>query len=153
MTKPSTPKGSEAKGSRPKKSKSRNHSKAQAKAGGNRGGRRRSDRGRGRNRNRDRRIPPMNPNADQTLQPVLDEIGVPEPKPFLPDPFQMEAIDAIRDADCLVTAPTGAGKTWIAEEAAKAHLDAKGRIWYATPLKALTNTIYNRFKSVFGDDA
>jgi superfamily II RNA helicase len=95
-------------------------------------------------------IPSMKPDADKGLKRIFEKIGVPEDKPFLPDPFQLEAIAAIQETDCLVTAPTGAGKTWIAEEATRTCLQKNGRIWYATPLKALTNSIHARFSQLFG---
>jgi len=94
----------------------------------------------------------MKPGAESTLLPVFKKIGVPPRCPFTPDPFQVEAVDAIAQWDCLVTAPTGAGKTWIAQRAAKAVLDKGERVWYATPLKALTNTIYAQFIESFGQD-
>ena len=82
---------------------------------------------------------PFTPSADAGLKRVFAQIGVPESQPFTPDPFQLEALDAIPHADCLVTAPTGSGKTWIAEQAmARFHREG-GRAWYACPLKALSN--------------
>ncbi len=53
----------------------------------------------------------------KSLRPVLDRIRTPEPAPFVPDPFQLEALREIETLDVLVTAPTGAGKTYIAVEA------------------------------------
>lgn len=55
--------------------------------------------------------------------------------------------------DCLVSAPTGSGKTWIALEAAKSFLSLGRRIWYATPLKALSNAKYEEFGRALGRDA
>jgi len=67
-----------------------------------------------------RRRPPAPPirlkaGADAGLKSVFKSIGIPENRPFSPDPFQLEALAAVETADCLVTAPTGAGKTWIAQ--------------------------------------
>ncbi len=98
-------------------------------------------------------LPRIIPGADNGLKPIFKKIGVPVKGTFSPDSFQTEAVEAIKTSDCLVTAPTGAGKTWIAEEAAKYVLDKNKKVWYATPLKALTNTIYSRFKTVFGKDS
>ncbi|HSO20471.1 MAG TPA: ATP-dependent DNA helicase, partial [Desulfosarcina sp.] len=56
----------------------------------------------------------FSPDADPRLKSVFSGIGVPKSKPFTPDWFQTEAVAAMAESDCLVTAPTGAGKTWIA---------------------------------------
>jgi len=91
----------------------------------------------------------IKPAADARLKKVFDTIGVPDKKPFKPDPFQLEALAAVNRADCLVTAPTGAGKTWIAQQA-MARIHEKGaRSWYASPLKALSNSKYNEFRKIF----
>ncbi|HCY85868.1 MAG TPA: ATP-dependent DNA helicase, partial [Desulfobacteraceae bacterium] len=98
------------------------------------------------------RRPNITPGVDKGLQKIFSQIGVPEKKTFKPDPFQLEALEAIKKADCLVTAPTGAGKTWIAEQAAKEVMDEGGKVWYATPLKALTNSIHAGFSKIFGPE-
>ncbi|MCG8617565.1 MAG: DEAD/DEAH box helicase [Desulfobacterales bacterium] len=98
------------------------------------------------------RRPNITPGVDKGLQKVFNQIGVPEKTTFKPDPFQLEALEAIKKADCLVTAPTGAGKTWIAEQAAKDVMTSGGKVWYATPLKALTNSIHAGFSKIFGPE-
>ena len=86
----------------------------------------------------------------RSLHQVLDRIKVPESRPFIPDPFQLEALEAIEKSDVLVTAPTGAGKTYIAVKAIES-LFARGRkCWYASPLKALSNAKYEEFSEIFG---
>ncbi len=92
------------------------------------------------------------PAADPALRRVFAGIGVPEETPFAPDPFQLEALAAVGKADCLVTAPTGAGKTWIAEQAIRRVLAEGGRAWYACPLKALSNAKFSDFGRLFGPD-
>ncbi len=92
----------------------------------------------------------IKPNADPQLKKVFASIGVPEKTPFKPDPFQLDALAAIHRTDCLVTAPTGAGKTWIAEEAIKGIWGKGGKSWYASPLKALTNSKHAEFGRRFG---
>jgi ATP-dependent RNA helicase HelY len=88
--------------------------------------------------------------ADARLRKIFAEIGVPRDRPFKPDPFQIEALAAIEHSDCLVTAPTGAGKTWIAEQAiARIHAGG-GKAWYACPLKALSNAKHAEFSAIFG---
>ena len=81
----------------------------------------------------------IKPGADASLKKVFAEIGVPDKTPFTPDRFQLDALSAIERSDCLVTAPTGAGKTWIAEKAISRVLQGGGKSWYASPLKALSN--------------
>jgi superfamily II RNA helicase len=83
---------------------------------------------------------------------LLKGIGVPPPSEFKPDPFQLEALEAIEHEDVLVTAPTGSGKTWIASEEIRRLLEQKKRAWYTTPLKALTNSKYIEFSGMFGAD-
>ncbi len=95
----------------------------------------------------------MKAGSDKSLRSVFDKIGVPHHQKFIPDDFQIQALEAIENSDCLVTAPTGAGKTWIAEQAAhKIIFENKGKVWYATPLKALTNSIHAQFSELFGKD-
>jgi superfamily II RNA helicase len=75
---------------------------------------------------------------------------VPEAEPFVPDPFQQEAVDSLERTDVVVTAPTGAGKTWIALAAMQRVFTGGARSWYASPLKALSNSKYSEFSQEFG---
>lgn len=86
----------------------------------------------------------------RAVENLLSGIGTPEPVPFVPDDFQIEAIEAIETEDVLVTAPTGSGKTWIAREEIRRLLAQGKRAWYTTPLKALTNSKYQEFGAEFG---
>src|SRR5215813_503341 len=86
------------------------------------------------------------------VEQLLQGIGTPEPSPFRPDAFQVEALAALEFEDVLVTAPTGSGKTWIAREEIRRLLDSGRRSWYTTPLKALTNSKYQEFIDEFGSD-
>ncbi len=86
----------------------------------------------------------------RAVERLLAGIGTPDRKPFVPDPFQLEALAAIETEDVLVTAPTGSGKTWIAREEIRRLLEAGKRTWYTTPLKALTNSKYEEFTQEFG---
>jgi len=92
----------------------------------------------------------LKPAADVRLKKVFAAIGVPPSRVFTPDPFQAEALKAIEQYDCLVTAPTGAGKTWIAVQAIARIRHQNGRAWYACPLKALSNAKYTEFSDIFG---
>ena len=68
------------------------------------------------------------------------------------DQFQAEAIAAInRDASVIVTAPTGAGKTVIAEYAVEKCLQGNHRVIYTAPIKALSNQKYRDFYAEYGD--
>jgi ATP-dependent RNA helicase HelY len=62
---------------------------------------------------------------------------------FTLDPFQIRAIDAI-DAgrSVLVAAPTGSGKTVVAEYAVARALAERGKAFYTAPIKALSNQKY-----------
>jgi len=93
---------------------------------------------------------PVRPGADASLKKIFAGIGVPPGKTFTPDLFQTEALEVIERSDCLVTAPTGAGKTWIAEQAIARIRNRGGKSWYASPLKALSNGIYAEFSKIFG---
>ncbi len=84
------------------------------------------------------------------MSAALDRIQIPEPKPFVPDPFQVEALKAVEETDVLVTAPTGAGKTYIALKAIERVFQDGGRCWYASPLKALSNAKHAEFGEYFG---
>ena len=95
--------------------------------------------------------PPFSPRISNELWPVLRNIGVPEDCPFIPDPFQTEAIGAIELGDVIVSAPTGSGKTYIAAEAMSKILLKGGQVWYASPLKALSNSKYLEFSAQFGE--
>ncbi len=97
-------------------------------------------------------IPRIKPDADKRLISVFSKIGVPELKEFRPDPFQLDALSAIKGGDCLVSAPTGSGKTWIATMAIEGVRNNNGKAWYASPLKALTNSKYMEFKNYFGEE-
>jgi len=87
------------------------------------------------------------------LRAILEDVGTPPAAPFVPAPFQEAALAAVRLGDVLVSAPTGSGKTWIAEQA-MAELLAQGKTaWYTTPLKALSNQKFHRFGGLYGTDA
>ncbi len=83
---------------------------------------------------------------------ALERIGVPEDAPFVPDEFQLEAVRRSEAGDVIVSAPTGSGKTWIAEKAIERELVRGGRCWYASPLKALSNAKYLEFGRIFGPE-
>ncbi len=73
--------------------------------------------------------------------------------PFDLDDFQREALRAL-DADhgVLVSAPTGSGKTLVAAYAVHRALCARGKAFYTTPLKALSNQKYGELVAAYGED-
>ncbi|HLY67615.1 MAG TPA: DEAD/DEAH box helicase [Chloroflexota bacterium] len=73
------------------------------------------------------------------------------PYSFTLDPFQEQALAALgRGASVLVAAPTGVGKTVIAEMAIDRALTANRAALYASPLKALSNQKYRDFRDRYG---
>ncbi len=59
---------------------------------------------------------------------------------FSPDPFQLEAFDAIdANESVLVAAPTSSGKTLVAEYGISTALARGQTVIYTTPIKALSN--------------
>jgi len=72
---------------------------------------------------------------------------------FALDRFQLEGIAAI-DAgrSVLVSAPTGSGKTVVAEHAVEVALASGGRAFYTTPIKALSNQKYHDLVRLHGAD-
>lgn len=71
---------------------------------------------------------------------------------FSPDPFQVEAIQQIDAGNSVVVvAPTGAGKTLIAEHAVGRAVDGGTRAFYTTPIKALSNQKYADLCAMFGE--
>jgi superfamily II RNA helicase len=70
------------------------------------------------------------------------------------DPFQQKAFAAVdRGESLIVAAPTGCGKTLIAEYAVDVSVRQGGRAVYTAPIKALSNQKYRDFRRRFGDEA
>ncbi len=67
------------------------------------------------------------------------------------DPFQLEALDALDGGQSvLVAAPTGSGKTVVAEYAVDLALAGGAKVFYTTPLKALSNQKFGDFTRAHG---
>ncbi|HEY7106036.1 MAG TPA: DEAD/DEAH box helicase [Acidimicrobiia bacterium] len=67
------------------------------------------------------------------------------------DPFQVRALDALDAGEhVLVAAPTGSGKTLVAEYAIERALAAGAKAFYTTPLKALSNQKYGDLARAHG---
>lgn len=72
---------------------------------------------------------------------------------FKLDDFQKEAIEHLASGKSVVVcAPTGAGKTVIAEYAVEMALQAGRRCYYTTPLKALSNQKLYDLRLRYGED-
>ncbi len=73
--------------------------------------------------------------------------------PFPIDPFQLEAIAHLADdQSVMVAAPTGTGKTLVAEYAIWLAQQRGQRVIYTTPLKALSNQKYRDLRDAYGSD-
>lgn len=73
--------------------------------------------------------------------------------PFSLDDFQLAAIAALNaNRSVVVCAPTGSGKTLIGEFAIYRALNSNLRVFYTTPLKALSNQKLRDFRQRFGED-
>lgn len=69
---------------------------------------------------------------------------------FKLDEFQQKAIDEFASGkNLIVTANTGSGKTLVATEVIAT---TTGRVWYTTPIKALSNEKYLDFSKLFGPE-
>ena len=63
-----------------------------------------------------------------------------------PDRFQIEAFDALDEGlNVLVSAPTGSGKTAVADYAIASAMAAGRRAIYTAPIKALSNQKFVEF--------
>lgn len=70
-----------------------------------------------------------------------------------PDDFQVDAARAIDDGlSVVVTAPTGSGKTLVAEASIHLALAAGRRAFYTTPIKALSNQKYSDLSDAYGTE-
>ena len=73
--------------------------------------------------------------------------------PFELDDFQKDACNFINEGKSVVVcAPTGAGKTVIAQHAIHRALEEGKRVFYTTPLKALSNQKFYDFGEKYGSD-
>ncbi len=72
---------------------------------------------------------------------------------FTLDRFQEEAVAAVeKNNSVLVSAPTGSGKTLIADYIIDKDLKGEKRVIYTAPIKALSNQKYRDFKEQYGED-
>lgn len=86
------------------------------------------------------------PRRKESLPPQQEELTL--------DDFQIEAAEALREGlSVLVSAPTGNGKTLVAETLAKDVMSQGLGMVYTSPLKALSNQKYRDFKELFGEES
>jgi superfamily II RNA helicase len=83
-----------------------------------------------------------------TITALLQEIF-----PFPLDKFQLQAVDSLNlGRSVVVCAPTGSGKTLIGEYVIHRAIRQGRRVFYTTPLKALSNQKFRDFKAEFGEE-
>ncbi len=69
------------------------------------------------------------------------------------DAFQEKAINHIKNGhSVLISAPTGTGKTLIADFVTENHIFRSGRVIYTSPIKALSNQKYREYCDFFGSN-
>ena len=75
------------------------------------------------------------------------------PADFVLDRFQLDAVAAVDEGHAvLVSAPTGSGKTVVAEHAVARVLASGRKAFYTTPIKALSNQKYRDLVARHGID-
>jgi len=85
---------------------------------------------------------------------IAESQGVKEYRGLVLDPFQIEAMDYIdQNLSVLVSAPTGVGKTLIADYTIEKCYKEGRQVVYTAPIKALSNQKYKDFKNQFGENA
>jgi len=79
---------------------------------------------------------------------------LPQCFPYELDGFQLDAMRALEEGrSVVVSAPTGSGKTAVAEIGLYAALARGERAIYTTPLKALSNQKFGDLQRILGRDA
>ncbi|QDU85437.1 ski2-like helicase [Planctomycetes bacterium Pla163] len=86
--------------------------------------------------------------ADERPRRAADRTGAPTTfKGFTLSAFQLQAVRAIEEGhDVLLSAPTGSGKTLVAEYAIHKSVERGKRCIYTAPIKALSNQKYRDFR-------
>ncbi|MGI9149061.1 MAG: DEAD/DEAH box helicase [Chloroflexota bacterium] len=93
----------------------------------------------------------MPPGSTRTPEALIEQFCASLPYPL--DNFQLEAIQALANGhSVLVAAPTGTGKTVIADFGAFQARAFGLRAFYTTPIKALSNQKYRDYRAVYADD-
>ena len=88
---------------------------------------------------------------DPIIEAQIDQFSVMFPFPL--DAFQRDAIRTLLHGDSvMVAAPTGTGKTVVAEFGVYQSFKRTGRVIYTTPIKALSNQKFRDLRAIYGDD-
>jgi ATP-dependent RNA helicase HelY len=88
---------------------------------------------------------------DPLVETQIDQFGALYPFPL--DEFQRDAIATlIGDRSVMVAAPTGTGKTIVAEYGVYKAFERTGRVLYTTPIKALSNQKFRDLRAIYGDE-
>ncbi len=88
---------------------------------------------------------------DPAIEAEIDQFAVMYPFPL--DEFQREAIRTLLRGDSvMVAAPTGTGKTIVAEFGIFDAFKRTGRVFYTTPIKALSNQKFRDLRAIYGDE-
>ena len=88
-----------------------------------------------------------------TVSPTASGLDLNSLFPFTLDEFQLRSIAALEAGrSVVVCAPTGSGKTLVGEYAIHRALARGRRVFYTTPLKALSNQKLRDFRELFGAD-
>jgi len=89
-------------------------------------------------------------------QPSNPESAIEQFRAFYPfelDPFQLDAIRTFLAGDSvMVAAPTGTGKTVVAEFGVFESSHRGGKVMYTTPIKALSNQKFRDLRAIYGDE-
>jgi len=93
----------------------------------------------------------MTSTSDQpTTAEIIDQFAA--LYPFELDPFQIEALERFLGGDSvMVAAPTGTGKTLVAEFGVYEAFRRQGRVIYTTPIKALSNQKFRDLREIYYD--
>lgn len=86
---------------------------------------------------------------EQTLEQNFFQL----PESAVPDVFQKASASYLyKGNDVLVTAPTGTGKTAIANYVITKNLEENKKTFYTAPLKALSNEKLRNFQKIYGEE-
>ncbi|HEV2066204.1 MAG TPA: DEAD/DEAH box helicase, partial [Thermomicrobiales bacterium] len=89
--------------------------------------------------------------SDALTEAAIDQFAVSYPFPL--DAFQRDAIRTLLHGDSvMVAAPTGSGKTIVAEFGIYQALRGTGRVLYTAPIKALSNQKFRDLRTVYGGE-